>query len=347
MENILDHFQEASGDPKALVCTTCHSKLSKNSRESVLQKHLKTSKHMKALSKLRCEASVSSAKKPKLPTQEKTEIFQPKMEDVIMRFPHLAEKIFDSLENKSLTTCREVSKSWNNFVCKKKFFLIRVIEGEVEYFHALGNDWKKIFDKGTTETIADLRNGVGQFYGKGNGLKYHEGLTPSHVAAGTGKLELLKSIEKITGSGNLKDEKGWTPLHYAAQNGYLNVLEYVMAMVDNKNPESEEEKKYLRTTPLEIAANHDKSKICEYMLENIKDILTPKTLANWNESFDNPFIVAAKIGNLKLCKIILENIENEDLKDFESYCKDACSEASLNGHWKVVQLIANYCEKKN
>ena len=82
------------------------------------------------------------------------------------------------------------------------------------------------------------------------------------------------------------------------------------------------------------------------MLENIKDILTPKTLANWNDRFDNPFIVAAKIGSLKLCKIILENIENEDLKDFESYCKDACSEASLNGHWKVVQLIANYCEKK-
>ena len=132
----------------------------------------------------------------------------------------------DSLENKSLTTCREVSRSWDNFVHRKKFFLIRVIKGEVEYFHALGNDWKKIFDKGTTATIADLRNGVGQFYGKGNILTYHKGLTPSHVAAGTGKLELLKSIEKITGDENPKDGEGWTPLHYAAQNGYLNVIEY-------------------------------------------------------------------------------------------------------------------------
>ena len=347
MEDVLDHFQKASGDPMAVVCTTCHSKFSKNSRESVLQKHLKTGKHMKALSKLRREASVSSAKKPKLPTQEKTGIFQLKMEDLIMRFPHLAEKIFDSLENKSLTTCQEVSKSWNNFVCKKKFFLIRVIEGEVEYFHALGDDWKKIFDKGTTETIADLRNGVGQFYGKGNGLEYHEGLTPSHVAAGTGKLELLKSIEKITGrQENLKDGEGWTLMHYAAQNGYLNVLEYVMALVDDKNPESESEMEYLCTTPLQLAANNDKQKICEYMLENIKDILTPKTLANWDFSFDNPFNVAAKIGNLKLCKRILENIANEDLRDFKRYCIDACFKASLKGHWKVVKLIANYCEKK-
>ena len=188
-----------------------------------------------------------------------------------------------------------MSKSWNNFVCKKKFFLIRVIEGEVEYFHALGDDWKKIFDKGTTETIADLRNGVGQFYGKENDLEYHEGLTPSHVAAGTGKLELLKSIEKITGDGNPKDGEGWTPLHYAAQNGYLNVLEYVMALVDNQNPESEEEDKYLRSTPLQSAIDNGKWKICEYMLENIKDILTPKTLANWNSWFDNHLLLLQRL----------------------------------------------------
>ena len=79
MEDILDHFQEASGDPKAVVCTTCHSKFSKNSRESVLQKHLKTSKHMKALSKLRHENSNLSVKRPKLRAQEKTEIFQPQI----------------------------------------------------------------------------------------------------------------------------------------------------------------------------------------------------------------------------------------------------------------------------
>jgi hypothetical protein len=83
------------------------------------------------------------------------------------------------------------------------------------------------------------------------------------------------------------------------------------------------------------------------MLENIKDILTPKTLANWDFGFHNPFSVAAKIGNLNLCKMILENIANEDQKDFERYCIDACFKASLKGHWRVVKLIANYCGKKN
>ena len=155
MADLWDHFQATSEDPIAVVCTTCHSKLFTNSQK-LLKKHLKTTKHKKALSKLRHENSISDVENPKSSALEKTEIFQPQIETVILRFPHLAEEILDSLENKSLATCREVSKSWNNFVCKKKFFLIRVIEGEVEYFHALGNDWKKIFDKGTTETIADL-----------------------------------------------------------------------------------------------------------------------------------------------------------------------------------------------
>ena len=208
MADVWNHFQATSEDPTALACKTCHSKLFKNSRESVLRKHLKTTKHKKALSKLRHENSTLSVKKSKLSAQEKIEIFQPQMEDVILRFPHLAEKILDSLESKSLTTCREVSRSWDNFVNKKKFFLIRFIEKVVVFFHELGDDWKKVFKKATTETIMDLKHEVGMFYLRPfDSLHYHKGLTPSHVAAGTGNLELLKLIENITKNKNPKDEQ--------------------------------------------------------------------------------------------------------------------------------------------
>ena len=310
----MDHFEPTSGDPKAFM---------------------------------------PSAKKPKLFTQEKTKIFQPKMEDVIFRFPHLAEKMFDSLGNKSLTICQEVSTSWNDFVCKKKFYLIRVIEGEVGYFHVLGGDWKKVFIKAKTETIMKLRRSVGQFYdrSKTDILIYHEGLNPSHVAAGTGNLELLESVEKITMSKNPKDEGGFTLLHYAARNGHLNVIKYVMEFVDNKNPESkEDDEEFFGITPLQLASSKVSLseahwKICEYMLENIEGILCPKTF-NWNELCENPLIIAAMMGNLKLCKIILKNIDNEKLYILESYCKDACSKASLQGHWEVVILIGNFIYNK-
>ena len=344
MAEFWNHFQATSEDPKAVVCTTCHTKLSKNS-ESVLQRHLKTSKHMKSLSKLRRGSSISSVKKPKLLTQEKTEIFQPKMEDLLVRFPYLAGEIFDFLEDKSLASCQMVSRSWKDFCSPEKFFLIRIINGEVGYFHKLGDDWKKVFDKAKTETIMDLRHAVGQFYDKSDDdLTYHNGLTPSHVAAGTGNLELLKSIEKITKNNNPKDGEGCTLLHYAAQNGHLNVLKYVMELVDNKNPECDENEDLQYTTPLEIAAYNENWEICEYMLENIEGILSPKT-SNWKSEI-NPFFVAAKIGNLKLCKIIMENIDNADLNNIEHYFKSACVEAVEQGHWKVVNLIGNYSEKK-
>ena len=102
MADLWDNFQATSEDPTAVVCTTCHSKLFMKDFEipglrpefpkSVLRKHLKTRKHKKALAKLRHENSISSVEKTKIKAQEKTEIFHPQMENIILRFPHLAEK---------------------------------------------------------------------------------------------------------------------------------------------------------------------------------------------------------------------------------------------------------------
>ena len=354
MADVWNHFEATSEDLTAVVCTTCHSKLSKNSRESVLRKHLKTRKHMKALSKLRHETSISSVKKPKLNAQEKTEIFQPQMEDVILRFPHLAEKILDSLESKSLATCQEVSRSWVNFVREKKFVQIRFIEKVVEFFHVLGDDWKKVFKKATTETIMDLRHEVGIFYLR-PGLHYHKGLTPSHVAAGTGNLELLKSIENITKSKNPKDEQGLTLLHYAAQNGHFNIVEHVMAMDKDISPLSEEKtcKSCGSDTPLERAYKKDYWQICEYILENVEDILDPRTSV-WKDHtvqlgdryIVSPLKIAARMGNMNICQKILRNMDNEDLVDIKSYCSSAIACSASNYQWNTAQLISNYCAEK-
>ena len=34
------------------------------------------------------------------------------MEEILLRFPHLGEKVLDKLDMKSLEICRQVSKSW-------------------------------------------------------------------------------------------------------------------------------------------------------------------------------------------------------------------------------------------
>ena len=44
------------------------------------------------------------------------------MEQVFLRFSHLSETIFDSLDDQSLANCKEVSKSWYFYIDTLKSF---------------------------------------------------------------------------------------------------------------------------------------------------------------------------------------------------------------------------------
>ena len=49
------------------------------------------------------------------------------MEEVLLRFSHLGENIFDLLDNKSLFKCRKICRTWSSFIADQKFPWIRVI----------------------------------------------------------------------------------------------------------------------------------------------------------------------------------------------------------------------------
>ena len=59
-------------------------------------------------------------------------------------------------------------------------------------------------------------------------MHYYEGLTPNHVAAATGRLSLLISIEEKLNEKYPKDIEGLTPLHYSAEYGHLEVCKYIL-----------------------------------------------------------------------------------------------------------------------
>ena len=52
--------------------------------------------------------------------------FQSSMDDVILRFPHIAKQVFEQMDNKSLANCREVSKTWMNSVDEENFSWTRI-----------------------------------------------------------------------------------------------------------------------------------------------------------------------------------------------------------------------------
>ena len=88
------------------------------------------------------------------------------MEEVSLRFSHLSEKIFASLDNESITKCRKVSKFWQNYLDNKKFVQIRKINAIVASFHTIGESWKNVLDTSSTATIMDLALAIGKFYKK-------------------------------------------------------------------------------------------------------------------------------------------------------------------------------------
>ena len=94
------------------------------------------------------------------------------MEEIALRFSHLSENVFNSLDNKSISKCRKVSRFWHHYLDTQKFVHIRMIKSTVEQFHTLGEAWKKVFDTASTKTILDLRLAISQFYVKGTNLTY-------------------------------------------------------------------------------------------------------------------------------------------------------------------------------
>ena len=58
------------------------------------------------------------------------------MEEVILRFPHLTLQIFQELDVRSLAHCKEVGRSWSNFIetekpLKEMFAIMRIMYGQV------------------------------------------------------------------------------------------------------------------------------------------------------------------------------------------------------------------------
>ena len=63
------------------------------------------------------------------------------MDNVMLRYPDIAENIFKKLDDKTLKNCIKVSKMWGTFFATQRFAWIRRIEN-----HASSHWQEKIFD---------------------------------------------------------------------------------------------------------------------------------------------------------------------------------------------------------
>ena len=111
-------------------------------------------------------------------------------EELHIRFPHLSVAIFDQLDDQSLSKCREVCKSWLEFLDQEKFIrtrIIRIIKNAIECYKP------EILELATVENLSKLACAVRQFYKK---TPRANGQTLLHFAAMTGQ-RFVPSIGKI------------------------------------------------------------------------------------------------------------------------------------------------------
>ena len=66
------------------------------------------------------------------------------MENIISRFPGLAERIFDSLGDENLVNSKTVSRSWSEFTDNEVFFFRRIIKKLIVDYEYFKEAWKLV-----------------------------------------------------------------------------------------------------------------------------------------------------------------------------------------------------------
>ena len=231
------------------------------------------------------------------------------MEDTVwevmtLRFPHLARKIFERLEDKDFARCEEVCRPWKYFYDNEKPFQKRI-----KTFPSKFKDW--------TETEDEI------------------GRVPLHRAAEKGQLQLCKMILDISKriKKNPQDKYGLTPLHLAAQNGNFPIYQLIVKKLpdvyDSKNPSD-----LCGTTPLHLAAKNGHLFLCTTIIQTtwckdrcrdrseryIGKTIVPTSVWCYdprNKDGDTPLLMAAENGHLSVCKLFIDRLDKKETKGRE------------------------------
>ena len=244
------------------------------------------------------------------------------MEDVILRFGHLADKICQKLSNQSLVKAKKVGRTLENFIHTRKSCNVRVIKNYTNCSDRLMNEIVTT-SEAAIEIVSNLH-------------------------------EIFKKFPKGTRQSSSFIKK-WidTPLHLAAEKGDVNSYHLIMENVKNKNPFNpcmdycflsykppHDELCCRKTTPLHIAARKGHIDVCRLILENT-DHKIPTDDVSGSLVGNTPFHLAAENGHIAICQLLIENrqINFEDTNPRGCNGLTVFHIAAANGHLEICKLI--------
>ena len=265
------------------------------------------------------------------------------IEEIFERFPTLSEGIFGRLDNRSLASCREVSKAWKEYVDIQRIYWIRKILmyatnplrwswSSLSYYHydsphnRFHGEWKIILDKTPIEFLKKFARFVW--------LAPRTESSPLYVAGAIGDIELFQCIKEKTGlKEDSKNSLGETPLTVAACNNHVNLCKVIIEELQNKNPGCNK-----GATPLHHAASNGHFNVCELIMERLLDKNPGSNRGT------TPLHHAARKGHLKVCQLIIDKVANISPKTNKG--NTPLHLAAREGHHKICQILLKKMQGK-
>ena len=254
------------------------------------------------------------------------------MDQIILRFPLIAEQIFDELDDQNVSKCREISKTW--YDATERLHWARKIQNLTKENKKHQISWKSVLVNIPTDILKKLALSCEEYHY--NIPQWPDGTecSPLHIATCSGDLQLFKHILEKAKDKNPEDTLGQTPFHNAAAYGSLDIFELIMEKAEDKNPKDKQ-----GWTSLHHAAAAGHLEICKLICENTSNLDSRTDVGM------TPLHEAAIEGYLEICKLLVLKVE--DKNPIDEWGSTPLHYAAREGYLEIYKVIADTVEEKN
>ena len=216
------------------------------------------------------------------------------LDEIMLRFPHVVQGVFEELDDKTLTKCRNLSRSYCDFIEDEKFYWVRKIQNCVR-MTKFQEQWNNVLKNIPTQDAKEIFVIIGHFFQSDLNRKKLQ-WSPLHIAAEQGHLEFCKYIIEKTKDSNPTREDGITAIHMATLSGSREICELIINNLEDKNPADNK-----GMTPFHIAAEKGHWDVCKLLIQNI-DNKNPVALDGCT-----PLHLATYHGHLEIVRLIVNS----------------------------------------
>jgi hypothetical protein len=261
------------------------------------------------------------------------------MKEVSQRFPVIAQKILNHVDNETLINFKEARRNNAAFLGKERFYWIRIIQRYNCLTGIHQDDWKRVISNTPVETIKELAVAVYQVFQALS--KNIESLTlhPLIIGAIRGSLKLCSHVIQKTGVVGIVYS-----LVIAAYLGVVNVnypldvFKFLLEKAEDKNPilsnpmmTTYENKQHIgNRTLLHDLTEERHLEMCRLIVEKVED-KNPQDVNGVT-----PYHIAAGVDDVELCRTLMEHLMDKNPKD--RYGQTPLDKAACCGSLKVCRF---------